>query len=207
MNTHITIPFTIGLTGGIGSGKSIVGDLFTELGVTVIDTDQLSRELVEQGTPLLNKISEHFGEEILLTSGGLDRKKLRQVIFSNVDEKLWLEQLLHPEIRELLLSKLSSCSGAYVVIVVPLLFENKDNSYSFLNRTLVADCPESLQLERVSARDKNNSIEIKKIIESQMPRLQRLSLADDIITNESSLESLRENVLKLHEKYKKLSHE
>lgn len=205
MNTSRSLPFTIGLTGGIGSGKSIVSDLFAELGVPVIDTDQLSRELVEQGSPLFNEITKHFGEEILLTSGDLNRKKLRQLIFSNADEKLWLEQLLHPAIRELLLNKLSSCSDAYAIIVVPLLFENKDNSFSFLNRTLVVDCPESIQLERASARDQSKLTEIKKIIDSQIPRPQRLSLADDIISNDSSLESLREDVLKLHEKYRRLS--
>lgn len=207
MNANTTIPFTIGLTGGIGSGKSSVSDFFAELGVSVIDTDHLSRELVEHGSPLLNKISEHFGEAILLSSGDLDRKKLRQIIFSNADDKLWLEQLLHPAIRELLLSKLSNCSDAYAIIVVPLLFENKNNSYSFLNRVLVVDCPEALQLERVKARDQSNLAETKKIIESQISRSKRLSLADDIIVNEASLESLKENVLKLHEKYKQLSHE
>ncbi|MDG2089575.1 MAG: dephospho-CoA kinase [Gammaproteobacteria bacterium] len=207
MSPNNSIPFTIGLTGGIGSGKSIVSQLFTDIGVPVIDTDQLSREIVSQGSPSLVKIADYFGPEILLGTGELDRQTLRKIVFSDKNKKQWLEQLLHPQIRKLLLNKLIEYSDDYVVIVIPLLFESKsnNNSYNFINKTLVVDCPEELQLKRALSRDQSSAVEIKKIIESQMPRTQRLSLADDVIVNDSSVESLREKVLKIHEKYQYLS--
>ncbi|MDC1436082.1 dephospho-CoA kinase [Gammaproteobacteria bacterium] len=202
MSTSDTSPLTIGLTGGIGSGKSAVSQIFTDLGVTVIDTDLLSRELVKQGSPLLNKIKQYFGNEIISKSGELDRKQLRQLVFKDKAKKQWLEKLLHPEIKYLLLEQLKKISEIYVVVVVPLLLEN--NNYAFINRILVVDCSEALQLSRAITRDQSSSDEIKKIIASQMPRSKRLMLADDIIVNEGTLESLEEKVLELHEKYQKL---
>jgi dephospho-CoA kinase len=202
MSTSDTLPLTIGLTGGIGSGKSAVSQIFTDLGVTVIDTDLLSRELVKQGSPLLNKIKQYFGNEIISKSGELDRKQLRQLVFKDKAKKQWLEKLLHPEIKYLLLEQLKKISEIYVVVVVPLLLEN--NNYNFINRILVVDCSEALQLSRAITRDQSSSDEIKKIIASQMPRSKRLMLADDIIVNEGTLESLEEKVLELHEKYQKL---
>jgi dephospho-CoA kinase len=202
MSTSDTSPLTIGLTGGIGSGKSAVSQIFTDLGVTVIDTDLLSRELVKQGSPLLNKIKQYFGNEIISKSGELDRKQLRQLVFKDKAKKQWLEKLLHPEIKYLLLEQLKKISEIYVVVVVPLLLEN--NNYNFINRILVVDCSEALQLSRAITRDQSSSDEIKKIIASQMPRSKRLMLADDIIVNEGTLESLEEKVLELHEKYQKL---
>ncbi|PCJ40677.1 MAG: dephospho-CoA kinase [SAR86 cluster bacterium] len=203
MSTDNSLPLTIGLTGGIGSGKSNVSQFFAELGVPVIDTDQLSRELVKPGSPLLSEISKYFGNEILLPSGNLDRNSLRKKIFANPDKKQWLEQLLHPKIKELLLTQLTNYKNAYVVIVVPLLLES--TNYNFINRVLVVDCSEELQLKRTAIRDQSKVAEIKKIINSQMPRTQRLSLADDIIVNQGSLNSLREKVLELHEKYQQLN--
>ena len=153
------------------------------------------------------KIADYFGPEILLGTGELDRQTLRKIVFSDKNKKQWLEQLLHPQIRKLLLNKLIEYSDDYVVIVIPLLFESKsnNNSYNFINKTLVVDCPEELQLKRALSRDQSSAVEIKKIIESQMPRTQRLSLADDVIVNDSSVESLREKVLKIHEKYQYIS--
>jgi dephospho-CoA kinase len=202
MSTNDTLPLTIGLTGGIGSGKTAVSQIFSELGVPVIDTDLLSRDLVKQGSPLLDKIKDYFGNTIILKSGELDRKQLRQIVFKDKTKKRWLEELLHPAIKQLLLEQLKNHSETYIVVVVPLLLEN--NNYNFINRVLVVDCPESLQLTRAAARDQNNSDEIKKIIESQMPRSNRLALADDIIVNDSTLELLKEKVLEFHEKYQQL---
>lgn len=196
--TH-TLPLTIGLTGGIGSGKSAVSQLFTDLGVPVIDTDLLSRELVQQGSSTLSKIKDYFGDTIIFKSGELNRKKLREIIFKDKAKKLWLEELLHPQIKQLLLEQLKNYNETYVVVVVPLLLEG--DNYNFIDRVLVVDCSESLQLTRAIARDRSSSDEIEKIIASQMPRANRLALADDIIVNESSLELLKEQVLELHEKY------
>ncbi len=203
MNTNDSLPLIIGLTGGIGSGKSIVSQLFSNHGVLVLDTDQLSRDLVKQSSPLLFEISEYFGEKILLESGDLDRKYLRRIIFADNEKKQWLEHLLHPKIRKLLLDKVSNCFDDYVVIVVPLLIESKN--YNFINRILAVDCSEKLQLKRAMARDQNSSAEIKKILASQVSREKRVSSADDIIVNEGSLNSLTEKVEKLHEKYQHLS--
>ncbi len=202
MSASDKLPLTIGLTGGIGSGKSAVSQIFADLGVPVIDTDQLSRELVQQGSPLLNKIKDYFGNEIVLKSGELDRKQLRQIVFRDEAKKLWLEKLLHPEIKQSIIEQLENISENYVVIVVPLLLEN--DNYNFINRVLVVDCSESLQLNRAMARDKSSPDEIKKIIASQMPRSKRLQMADDIIVNEDTLESLEKKVLELHEKYQHL---
>ena len=202
MNTNDKLPLTIGLTGGIGSGKSAVSQIFSDLDVPVIDTDELSRELVKKGSPLLREIEDYFGKNIILNSGELDRKQLRQIVFRDKKKKQWLEKLLHPEIKRLLLERLKMFSDTYAIVVVPLLLEN--DNYNFIDRVLVVDCSESLQLNRAIARDQSSSEEIKKIIDSQMPRAKRLALADDIIVNEGPLESLKEKVLALHEKYQQL---
>lgn len=202
MSTSETLPLTIGLTGGIGSGKSAVSRFFSDLDIPIIDTDELSRELVEPGSPLLQDIKDYFGNSIILKSGELDRKQLREIVFQDTTKKQWLEKLLHPEIRHLLLKRLENISGTYAIVVVPLLLEN--NNYGFIDRVLVVDCPVDLQLDRAVARDKSNINEIKKIIASQIPRAQRLKQADDIIVNEGTLESLKAKVLELHEKYQQL---
>ena len=202
MNTNYKLPLTIGLTGGIGSGKSAVSQIFSELDVPVIDTDELSRELVKKGSPLIKEIEDYFGKNIILNSGELDRKQLRQIVFRDKKKKQWLEKLLHPEIKRLLLERLKMFNDTYVIVVVPLLLEN--DNYNFIDRVLVVDCSESLQLNRAIARDQSSSEEIKKIIASQMPRAKRLALADDIIVNEGPVESLKEKVLALHEKYQQL---
>ena len=208
MNTNNPLPFTIGLTGGIGSGKSTVSQIFADIPVPVIDTDLLSRELVVKASPLLAKIADYFGPQVLLENGELNRQHLRSLIFSEPDKKKWLEQLLHPQIKRLVLNQLSRHTKGYVIVVVPLLFENitTSDSYNFINTTLVVDCSEALQLERSIARDQTNSIEIESIIKSQMPRAERIALADDVIVNDGNLNSLKEKVLEIHEKYQQLSH-
>ncbi len=202
MSTSETLPLTIGLTGGIGSGKSAVSRFFSDLDIPIIDTDELSRELVEPESPLLQDMEDYFGNSIILKSGELDRKQLREIVFQDKTKKQWLEKLLHPKIRHLLLKRLKNISGTYAIVVVPLLLEN--NNYGFIDRVLVVDCPVDLQLDRAVARDKSNINEIKKIIASQIPRAQRLKQADDIIVNEGTLESLKAKVLELHEKYQQL---
>jgi dephospho-CoA kinase len=203
MSTSDKLPLTIGLTGGIGSGKSAVSQIFEDLGVPVIDTDELSRELVKKGSPLLNEIKDYFGNKIILNSGELDRRQLRQIVFKDKTKKQWLENLLHPQIKRLLLERLKMFSETYVIVVVPLLLEN--DNYNFIDIVLVVDCSESLQLNRAIARDQSSSEAIKKIIDSQMPRAKRLALADDIIVNEGPIELLEEKVLELHEKYQQLN--
>ena len=205
MNTPGSFPLTIGLTGGIGSGKSTVSQIFSELGVPVVDTDELSRQLVSQGSPLLDEITAYFGNHVLLPSGELDRKKLRQIIFSDADNKQWLEHLLHPAIKQSVIEQLNNQKSEYAIVVVPLLLEN--NNYDFIDRVLVVDCDETLQLQRATARDHSHAEEIKKIIDSQIPRAQRLALADDIIHNDADLSLLKQQVLKLHEQYRQLSHQ
>lgn len=203
MSTEGKLPFTIGLTGGIASGKSAVEHLFKELGVTVIDTDQISRELVRPGTPQLKAISRHFGSEILTASGELDRSRLRKIIFRDPVQKRWLENLLHPLIRTLAREQLAATSGSYAILVVPLLLESQQ--YTFVDQVLVIDIPENLQIARVMDRDHCGREIAKSILAAQMPRQKRLAGADDIIENSGSLIELKKKVRQLHEKYQRLS--
>lgn len=203
MNAIETIPLSIGLTGGIGSGKTAVSNAFEKLGVKIIDADILSRQLVKAGTPALKKITDYFGASILLNSGELNRQQLREVIFSDPEKKYWLEQFLHPLVRALIHQQLSECDNDYAIVVVPLLFET--DHYTFLDRVLVVDSPEELQIQRVLIRDKTKSADVERIMSTQLPRSQRLALADDIIVNDGTLKALQEKVKELHEKYQRLS--
>tara|TARA_R110000824_G_scaffold7892_3_gene35718 strand:- start:65061 stop:65687 length:627 start_codon:yes stop_codon:yes gene_type:complete len=203
MTKKQSIPLSIGLTGGIGSGKTAVSNAFEKLGVKVIDADILSRELVTAGSPALKAITEHFGTSILLDSGELNRQQLREIIFSDAEKKHWLEQFLHPRVRALIQKQLNDCKDNYALVVVPLLFET--DHYEFLDRVLVVDSPEELQIQRVIKRDKTRQEDVKAIMAAQLSRSQRLSLADDIITNDGSLQALQEKVKALHEKYQRLS--
>ncbi|MAM71224.1 MAG: dephospho-CoA kinase [Gammaproteobacteria bacterium] len=198
-----SLPFIIGLTGGIGSGKTLVSELFASLGVAVIDTDQLSRDLVAPGTPALVKITEYFGTQVLQKSGELNRKNLRKLVFADEKKRRWLEALLHPLIKQAAMQELTKCQGKYAVLVVPLLLESRD--YQFVNRILVVDCEEKLQEERVMQRDQCSRETAKKILSTQLPRELRLAAADDIIENNDTIDDLRIKVEKLHEKYQQLS--
>lgn len=203
------MPYIVGLTGGIGSGKSTVGDLFAKLNVPVIDADVIAREVVAKGSPLLTQIAEHFGEEVLMESGELNRAKLRQIVFSEPDEKTWLNQLLHPAIRNEMLSQVEQCQQPYVILMVPLLIEN--NLTLLCDRILVVDVLPEIQLERAAKRDKNKIEIIKNIMNSQVSREERLKYADDIIDNNRPLEqglSIIENQVKqLHQIYLKKAKE
>ena len=195
--------FVVGLTGGIGCGKSTVTELFASHGVQYVDADIVAREVVMPGTPCLAAISAHFGADILQPNGGLNRASLRQRVFSNSADKLWLEQLLHPAIRQELLTQLAALTSPYALLVAPLLLENKLNRY--VQRVLVIDLPETLQLKRAMARDNANEQQIKAIMAAQISRPQRLELADDILKNDSSIADLTPRVAALHQHYLQLA--
>ena len=203
------MPYVVGLTGGIGSGKSTIGDLFLALGVPVIDADIIARQVVEKGSPLLAKLSNHFGTDVLTEQGELNRAKLREIIFSYPDEKTWLNQLLHPAIRNKMLTQLKRCQQPYAILMVPLLIEN--NLTHLCDHILVVDVLPEIQIERATKRDNNNAEIIKNIIASQVSREKRLSYADDIIDNnkplEQSLEKIKMQINELHQIYLKKAEE
>ena len=196
--------WVLGLTGGIGSGKSAVSAMFEELGIQVVDADIVAREVVEPGSLGLKKITEHFGDEILTSNGTLDRAKLRAIIFADESQKQWLNNLLHPLIRGSMLSQLKQATSNYVILVAPLLFENGLEKYC--NHTLLIDVPVDVQITRTTARD-NVSVELaKQIIASQMSRADKQQKAGDILDNNRPLEEVKTDVQKLHEKYLIHSH-
>jgi dephospho-CoA kinase len=192
-------PYILGLTGGIGSGKTTISNIFKELGVEIIDADEISRTLVLKDTLLFKNIVKHFGNHILNKAGELDRSALRQIIFNAPKEKQWLEEILHPAIQTEIQRQIIESTSAYVVLVVPLLLES--GNYNFVDRVLVIDVPETLQIERIKQRDSSNEELVKNIIAAQISRQERLSQADDIIDNSGSLSLIRDQVKKLHAKY------
>lgn len=193
----------IGLTGGIGSGKTTVSNLFSELGVTIVDADIAAREVVEPGCPALLEIRSHFGNDVINPDGALDRKALRKRVFGDEVERLWLETLLHPLIKQRIQEQLKQTKSDYAILSSPLLLET--DQYEMTNRILVVDVPEALQLERASVRDQNNREQIKAIMATQMDRETRCARADDIILNDSTEKELRAKVLSLHHHYLKLA--
>lgn len=197
--------FVIGLTGGIGSGKSTVAALFEKKGITVIDTDQLARDVTKPGTFALKKMVEYFGVSILHKDGQLDRSLLRTIVFNDAQKRKWLEKLLHPLIREELQKNINNVHSSYCIVIIPLLFETEKNP--IINRILVVDSPENLQIQRAVKRDQSSEHEIKKIIESQIDREKRKLGADDVILNDGSLEDLEREVSRLHVLYSSLSRE
>lgn len=192
----------IGLTGGIGSGKSTVADLFKELGVPVVDADQVSRELVKPGSKILNNIVEHFGPKILNAEGELDRSLLRKKIFDKPDDKIFIEKLLHPVIYKKIQEFAEEHPAPYIIAVIPLLIETREKyNIDIIKKVLVVDAPEDLQVDRVRKRDKLSSTEIRKIMHTQIDRQARLNRANDIIINDGDLNKLRKQVLELDAKY------
>ena len=189
--------FVVGITGGIGSGKSAVTDHLETLGITVVDADKVARVVVEPGTPGLAAIAEHFGEDILLADGRLDRAALRKIVFDNPDERKVLEGITHPRIRDEISRQLSEANSPYVVLSSPLLLESGQNT--FANYVVVVDVPEEVQLTRTMARDNNSEALVKQIMAAQLDRKTRLSRADTSIMNDGSLDALYERVKKLHE--------
>ena len=199
--------YVVGLTGGIGSGKSTIAELFAELGVPIVDADLVARQVVEKGSPLLAEIAAHFGPEILLEDGALNRAALREKIFANETQKHWLNQLLHPAIRHEMLRQLAAQQAPYCIFMVPLLIEN--NLTALCQRILVVDVLEHTQVERAGQRDNNQVEQIKRIMQSQVSRQERLKYADDVINNNedliASLPQLKQKVLDLHHLYLQLA--
>ena len=189
----------IGLTGGIGSGKTVVSDTFKSLGIDIIDADVSSRSVVEKGQPALEVIHDHFGGDILDSENNLDRAKLREIIFQNPEERSWLETLLHPKIAQHIKDQLESSKSPYCILVSPLLLETEQKNYcSFV---LIVDVPEESQVERTTKRDGVSEEQVKNIIAAQIDREERLKQADEIIINDGSIEELQEKVVVLHKKY------
>ncbi len=189
--------FVVGITGGIGSGKSAVTDHLETLDITVVDADKVARVVVEPGTSGLAAIVEHFGEDILLADSGLDRAALRKIVFDNPDERKVLEGITHPRIRDEIARQLSQASSPYVVLSSPLLLESGQNT--FTDYVVVVDVPEEVQLRRTMARDDNSEALVKQIMAAQLDRQTRLARADTSITNDASLEELCERVEAMHE--------
>ncbi len=193
----------VGLTGGIASGKTAASRCFEKLGVPVIDADVIAREVVEPGSRALEEIVEQFGREVLDDTGRLDRSKLRQLVFGDPERRRVLEQLLHPEIRRRMQQMIADCHDDYVVLAIPLLLEAGQTS--LVDRVLVIDAPESVQLARAVERDGSSEKMIKDIMAAQLPRKQRLARADDIIENSGSIQDLCERVGKLDQFYRTIA--
>jgi dephospho-CoA kinase len=187
----------IGLTGGIGSGKSTVAEAFRQLGIETVDADQASRAVVEPGMPALLAIAEQFGSQIIQADGSLDRAALRQIIFTDPDQKLWLESLLHPLIRDWIIRRLEAATSPYVILESPLLFET--DQHQLVDKTVLVDLPVELQIERACARDGNQADQIQRIIDAQMPREEKLSRADIVLDNGQPLDSLATRVSAVHQ--------
>ncbi|MHB1814852.1 MAG: dephospho-CoA kinase [Steroidobacteraceae bacterium] len=192
-----------GLTGGIASGKSTVAGLFAAHEVPVIDTDQIAREVVEPGQPPLEKLVERFGAGILTPDGHLDRPKLREIVFSDPKARADLEALTHPAIGSAVQARAAVAGGPYQILVIPLLVEKGYQKH--LDRVLVVDCPEALQLQRLQARDGTSPTQARAILEAQASRAARLKAADDMIRNESDVAALRQQVQALHRRYLQLA--
>ncbi|MEJ1296702.1 MAG: dephospho-CoA kinase [Candidatus Sedimenticola sp. (ex Thyasira tokunagai)] len=195
--------FVIGVTGGIGCGKSSVTDCFTELGVPVIDADQTSREVVEPGEPALEEIVRLFGTETLKADGSLDRRYLREKIFQDSSSRKRLEELLHPIIRQRMQLQLSELTADYAIFSIPLLVETGGNNS--VDRILVVDCPTPLQIERIVHRDGITPAQAEGILNAQCNREERLAVADDIIDNSGTIGQLHILVEQLHKKYTQMA--
>jgi dephospho-CoA kinase len=191
--------FRVGLTGGIASGKSTVADLFAELGVPVIDTDVIARDVVRPGGPALPALVAAFGPGVLAADGSLDRRRLRARVFADDAERRRLEAILHPHIEAATLAASGQAGGPYQLVVVPLLFESGFDRH--VDRVLVVDCPEELQRSRLLARDGESPEQVERILASQLDRASRLARADDVIDNAGTLDATRARVAELHGAY------
>ncbi len=196
--------FKIGLTGGIASGKTTVANLFSDLGIEIIDADEIAHSITSKQGSAYNKIVKHFGEDVIGNDKELDRKKLRTMIFNNSELKRDLEQIIHPEVYAIINQKINASQEPYQIIVIPLLIET--GYQNFVDRVLVVDCSVETQLARLINRDNETMKNARKIIANQIERNQRLKFADDIIENEkkTSINVLKNKVLQLHETYLEL---
>ncbi|WP_298625968.1 dephospho-CoA kinase [uncultured Legionella sp.] len=191
--------YCVGLTGNIASGKSTVANLFSELGIKIINADQVSRELTAPNTIAYKEIISHFGTKIILENGELNRRQLREHIFTNPDERVWLERLLHPLIRQELEQQIQLCTTPYCVVEIPLLIDKKN--YPYLNRILLVTSSLDIQIKRVMMRDHCTKEQALAIISVQPNIRERLKCADDVLVNDSNQDELKEAVSELHFKY------
>ena len=195
--------FVVGITGGIGSGKSAVTAHLENLGIDVVDADLAARVVVEPGQPALNAIAKHFGTEILQEDGHLDRAALRKIVFEDPQARTWLESVTHPAIRQEIESQLQSATSPYVVLSSPLLLEAKQ--HSFVNHVVVVDVTEELQVARTTVRDSNSVELVQKIMAAQLPRTERISRADEVIDNSGTLTDLEAQADALHRRMLELA--
>ena len=194
----------MGLTGGIGSGKSTIAGAFKRLGVKVVDADQASRAVVEPESETLKTIIDHFKDETLLVDGQLNRSALRDIIFNNPEHKAWLEGLLHPLINGWISQQLEQpTTSPYVILESPLLFET--NQYKMINTSLLVDVAPELQIARASQRDRVNKSQIQAIIDTQMSRQQKVELADFIFDNSLAIDSIEKRVIDFHNQFEALA--
>jgi dephospho-CoA kinase len=191
--------FRVGLTGGIASGKSTVASLFAALGVPIIDADVVSREVTAPGTPLLRRLAERFGERYVRPDGSLDRRALRELVFTDPVARVDLEALTHPAIFEAIEARSAAAGGPYQILALPLLVEKRGAAH--IDRVLVIDCDEALQVRRLQARDGSTMEQAQAMLAAQAPRAARLQAADDVITNEGDLHALRDQVERCHRHY------
>ena len=189
----------IGLTGGIGSGKSVASDKFKSLGITIVDADVASRTVVEPGKPALKEIEDHFGSGIITAEGKLDRNNLREIIATDPEERKWLESVTHPKIGEQITKEISESTSVYTLFVAPLLLET--NSQEMCSRVVVVDVPKDVQIRRTAKRDKVSPNQVEQMVAAQMKREKRLEKADDVLLNNGTIEDLEKQVEELHKKY------
>jgi len=195
--------FRVGLTGGIASGKSTAAKFFGALGVPILDSDQVARDVVEPGQPPLERLVERFGRKILTPDGHLDRPALRDIVFSDPKARADLEALTHPAIGAAMEARSAAAGGPYQILVIPLLVEK--NLASHVDRVLVVDCDEQLQVRRLRDRDGSTPEQVQAILKAQAPRAARLKAADDVIHNDSDMSAVRDQVAALHARYLELA--
>lgn len=193
----------VGLTGGIASGKTAVADIFASLGIPVIDTDLIAREIVRPGAPALQEIADVFGSEVLLADGSLDRQQLRDIVFADPARRKQLEAITHPRIGTAMEAQCAAAGGPYQVVVVPLLIESGLDRRT--DRVLVVDCPEELQRRRLMTRDGESETRARQLLAAQASRAERLARADDVVDNSGSLAATRQRVTELDARYRELA--
>lgn len=191
--------FIVGLTGGIACGKTAVSDRFEARGITVIDADKVARLLVQPGSDNIAKIQKHFGSSVIAPDNSLNRRALRQHIFDHPDDRVWLEKLLHPQIREVMHLEATQATSPYVIFAIPLLLETAPNPS--IDRILVVDAPYEMQIDRLMKRDNISRDAAEKILLTQVSREERLEKADDIICNKGTMEALDAQIEALHQNY------
>ena len=199
----MTATFFVGITGGIGSGKTAVTDRLQELGVTIVDADVVARRVVEPGSEALKQIATRYGAEILLSDGSLDRAALRKIVFEDEGERKWLEHLTHPLIGKQIGEELALSESDYAVLVSPLLLEGTQKD--LVDHIVVVDVPEEVQLERAMSRDQNSEQLVRKIMAAQLSRVDRLRQADSVIDNSGDLATLQMKIQELHDEFRQLA--